>query len=49
MLYKGWGGGIEFVFILYWFNNDGGDIFWCGIVFEDVMDVGDCFVIIDVV
>ena len=48
-LHKGRGGGIEPAFTLHWLNNDGGDIFRRGIVFEDAMDAGDRLVITDAV
>lgn len=48
-LHKGRGGGIEPAFTLHRLNNDGGDIFRRGIVFEDAMDAGDRLVITDAV
>lgn len=48
-MYKGWWCGVEIVFVLNWFNYDGGDIFWCGIIFEDLVDVGDSVIFVYVV
>ncbi|MNN71809.1 hypothetical protein D3C81_1877800 [compost metagenome] len=47
-LHKGRGGGIETAFALDRFNDDGGNVFRCGIVFEDAVDTGDGIVFADV-
>ena len=48
-LHKSRGSGIKPAFTLHRLNNDGGDIFRRGVIFEDAMDAGDRLVITDAV
>lgn len=49
VLYEGFGVDVEVIFVLYWFDDDCGDVLGLGIVFEDVFDVGDGVVFVYVV
>lgn len=44
----GWGF-VKVVFVLYGFDDDGGDLCWVDVGFEQLVQCGQCLILIDVV